>query len=101
MNPIKYESRFLAGEMLIKFIKAKNEKLYREIEQNYKDFFCYAIPNGGVPVVEGFCSQTKLRYDLLIVRKLKIPYNTEAGFGAVTTDGTVFFNQVKSDRRTN
>ncbi|MFW9939378.1 MAG: phosphoribosyltransferase, partial [Candidatus Thorarchaeota archaeon] len=63
-------------------------------EQNYKDFFCYAIPNGGVPVVEGFCSQIKVQYDLLIVRKLKIPYNTEAGFGAVTTDGTVFFNQV-------
>jgi predicted phosphoribosyltransferase len=28
------------------------------------------------------------------VRKLKIPYNPEAGFGAITTDGTVLFNQL-------
>ncbi len=27
------------------------------------------------------------------MRKIKIPYNTEAGFGAVTTDGTVMLNE--------
>ncbi|MFX0082826.1 MAG: phosphoribosyltransferase [Candidatus Hodarchaeota archaeon] len=93
MNPIKYESRFIAGEILVEFIKAKNNIMYGKLKQNFKEFFCYAIPNGGVPVAEGFCSRFKINYDLLIVRKLKIPYNTEAGFGAVTTDGTVFFNQ--------
>jgi len=30
---------------------------------------------------------------LLIVRKIKIPFNTEAGFGAVTTDGTILINE--------
>ena len=33
-----------------------------------------------------------LPFDLLIVRKLQIPGNTEAGFGAMTLDGTVFLN---------
>jgi len=94
MNPFKYESRFRAGEMLVEFIKANNYIFYNKLKQNVKDFFCHAIPNGGVSVVEGFSSQFKVNYDLLIVRKLKIPYNTEAGFGAVTTDGTVFFNKL-------
>ncbi|MFX0027875.1 MAG: phosphoribosyltransferase [Candidatus Hermodarchaeota archaeon] len=94
MNPIKYESRLIAGEILADFIKANDYTIYDKLKQDFENFFCYAIPNGGVPVVEGFCSQFKVNYDLLIVRKLKIPYNTEAGFGAVTTDGTVFFNQV-------
>jgi predicted phosphoribosyltransferase len=30
---------------------------------------------------------------MLIVRKIKIPWNTEAGFGSVTTDGTVLINE--------
>jgi len=90
---MKYESRFIAGKILTEYIKDNNEEFYIQISQNPKDFFCFAIPNGGVPIAEGFCSQFNIHYDILIVRKLKIPYNTEAGFGAITTDGTVLFNQ--------
>ncbi len=91
---MKYESRLEAGRILSTFIYDKNKDLFNRISQSPKDYFCYAIPNGGVPVSEGFCSQFNIYYDILIVRKLKIPYNTEAGFGAVTTDGTVLFNQL-------
>ncbi len=90
---MKYESRFIAGKILTEYIQDNNEEFYIQISQNPKDFFCFAIPNGGVPIAEGFCSQFNIHYDILIVRKLKIPYNTEAGFGAITTDGTVLFNQ--------
>jgi len=38
-------------------------------------------------------SQLSLKYDILIVRKIKLPFNTEAGFGSITTDGTVLINQ--------
>jgi predicted phosphoribosyltransferase len=93
MRISKYESRFKAGEILAEFIKSKNETLYNHILENPKKFFCFAIPNGGIPVVEGFCSKLRVNYDVLIVRKIKIPYNAEAGFGAVTPDGTVLFNQ--------
>ncbi|MHA1758367.1 MAG: phosphoribosyltransferase, partial [Promethearchaeota archaeon] len=54
----------------------------------------FAIPNGGVPVAEGFCSILDLNYDIIIVRKIKIPYNPEAGFGAVATDGSVLLNEI-------
>ena len=51
-----------------------------------------AIPNGGVavglPVARGLhCS-----LHLIIVRKLQIPDNPEAGFGSVASDGTLLLN---------
>lgn len=93
MNFIKYESRIIAGKILAEYIKKKDSAFYEQIVHNSKEFFCFAIPNGGIPVVEGFCSIFNINYDILIVRKIKIPYNAEAGFGAVTTDGTVLFNK--------
>ena len=88
----RYESRIIAGEILAEFMIKKEPKLEMLLKDDAKNFFCFAIPNGGVPVAEGFSSRTAINYDLLIVRKIKIPYNTEAGFGAVTTDGTVLIN---------
>lgn len=93
MRILKYESRFNAGEILAEFIKSENKSIRERIKGDSKQFFCFAIPNGGVPVTEGFCSQFNLNYDILIVRKIKIPNNTEAGFGSITTDGTILFNK--------
>ena len=89
----KYESRFKAGELLAEFVERKNKYLNKNLVEDKNQFFCFAIPNGGVPVTEGFCSKYNLNYDILIVRKIKIPYNTEAGFGSVTTDGTILINE--------
>jgi len=52
-----------------------------------------AIPNGGVPV--GIRIADELRADLgvVIVRKLQVPGNTEAGFGAVTSRGDTILNE--------
>ena len=52
-----------------------------------------AIPAGGVPVAGEIARTLKLPLDLLIVRKIPIPGNTEAGFGAVGPDGEVIFNE--------
>ncbi|MFW9865474.1 MAG: phosphoribosyltransferase [Candidatus Thorarchaeota archaeon] len=89
----KYKSRNQAGKILAEFILSKDKQISDLLLNKKADFYCFAIPNGGVPVTEGFCSRLPLKYDILIVRKIKIPYNTEAGFGAVTTDGTVLINQ--------
>ncbi len=89
----KYESRFKAGIILATFIKQEYIELYQIIQKKPKNAFCFAIPNGGVPVSEGFCEKLNLSYDILIVRKIKIPYNPEAGFGSMTTDGTILINQ--------
>ncbi len=92
MKFVPYESRIKAGEILADFISENDKALYNLIKKNSDSFISFAIPNGGVPVVEGFCSKLKINYDLIIVRKIKIPYNTEAGFGSVTPDGTVLIN---------
>ena len=51
----------------------------------------YVIPNGGVPVGLGLLEHPSISVnklvDLLIVRKIQIPDNTEAGMGAITPDG--------------
>ena len=89
----RYESRFQAGEILADLIQEDDKALYDLIIEKPHEFFGFAIPNGGVPVAEGFCSKLKTNFDMLIVRKIKIPWNTEAGFGSVTTDGTVLINE--------
>jgi len=58
----------------------------------------YAIPRGGVPVGCEIAKKLHAPIDLIIPRKLPIPYNTEAGFGAVTPDGTVVLNDDLVDR---
>jgi len=63
------------------------------IEYKDTDKRILAIPNGGVPVAESIVNKIGGKMGLLIVRKLQIPYNPEAGFGAVTMDGTVIFNK--------
>ncbi len=93
MKFTRYESRLKAGKFLAEFIVNKRNSLRKHFLKDSAQVFCFAIPNGGVPITEGFCSKYNLNYDILIVRKIKIPYNTEAGFGAVTTDGTVLINE--------
>jgi len=66
----KYESRLKAGELLAEFIKRENKYLNKSLMEDKNQFFCFAIPNGGMPVTEGFCSKYNLNYDLLIVRKI-------------------------------
>lgn len=52
----------------------------------------YAIPRGGVPIGCEIAKKLRSPLDLIIPRKLPVPYNTEAGFGAVAPDGTVVLN---------
>jgi len=52
-----------------------------------------AIPSGGVPVGSEISRELDLDLDLLIVRKVQIPWDTEAGFGAVNMDGDFLVNE--------
>lgn len=62
---------------------------------NYKgtDSVILAIPSGGVPVAFEVKQALSLPMDLIIVRKIQIPGNPEAGFGAMDPDGEVILNQ--------
>jgi len=49
------------------------------------------IPRGGVEVAYEVARQLDAPLSIVIVRKLPIPSNPEAGFGAVAEDGSAFF----------
>jgi len=51
------------------------------------------VPRGGVPVGFHIARALNASLDVVVLRKIPIPYNLEAGFGAVTLDRTVVLNK--------
>ena len=79
-----YETREQAGEILGELIKEEQFDIL------------YIIPNGGLPVGYGLINYLKspvVQFDLLIVKKVHVPWSTEAGMGAITPDGQIFLNE--------
>jgi len=58
-----------------------------------KDAIVLAVPAGGVPVGYMIARELGVPLDLVVVRKVVIPWSPEAGFGAVTWDGKVLLNE--------
>ena len=58
-----------------------------------RDAIVAAIPAGGVPVAIAVSQELGLPFDVLVVSKMTLPWNTEAGYGAMAADGTVQVNQ--------
>jgi len=80
-----FKDRSHAGKVLALML----EPVYGEEENG----MVLAIPSGGLPVACEVRDGLHWPMDLVIVRKLQIPGNPEAGFGAMTRDGTVFLNE--------
>jgi putative phosphoribosyl transferase len=57
------------------------------------DVALFAIPAGGVPVAAEIARALALPLDLIIVRKIQLPWTTEAGFGALDPGGQAIFNE--------
>ena len=53
----------------------------------------FAIPAGGVPVGAEMAEKLQLPLEVAVVSKITLPWNTEAGYGAVAFDGTVRLNR--------
>ena len=51
------------------------------------------IPAGGVPVGAVVAETLNSPFDIAVVSKITLPWNTEAGYGAVAFDGTVRLNE--------
>ena len=64
-----------------------------EALDHYKrcDGVVLAIPRGGVEVGYYVAEHLELPLSIIVVRKLPLPANPEAGFGAIAEDGSVFF----------
>ena len=52
----------------------------------------FALPAGGVPVASVLAKMLELPLEIAVVSKITLPWNTEAGYGAVAFDGTVALN---------
>jgi putative phosphoribosyl transferase len=78
-----FEDRKEAGRLLAK-------KLIKYIDT---DSIVLGIPSGGVPIASEIAHALNLPMDLIIVRKIQIPYNPEAGFGAMGPDGDIILNE--------
>jgi len=50
------------------------------------------IPAGGVPVAAVVAEKLSLPLDVAVASKITLPWNTEAGYGAVAFDGSVQLN---------
>jgi len=79
-----FDDRFHAGELLSK-------KLGRYANEG--DVYILAIPAGGVQVAVVVANRLNLPLDLAITRKIHVPWNREAGFGAISWNGQVMLNE--------
>jgi predicted phosphoribosyltransferase len=81
---ISYEDRTEAGQVLT--IELSNFQFETRP-------VILAIPNGGIPVGVEIAKFLDAELDSIIVRKLQIPGNSEAGFGALTSQGALLLNE--------
>lgn len=51
------------------------------------------IPRGGVATAYAVAEALGAELDVIVPRKLPLPFNPEAGFGAITEDGTIILNE--------
>jgi len=65
----------------------------RLLKHEDKGAVVLAIPRGGVSVGFEVAKRLRARFDVVIPRKIPIPWNPEAGFGAITADGTMVLNE--------
>lgn len=80
-----FSDRQEAGDILAKRLLALKSKL--------KNPIVLGIPRGGVPIGFLIAKALECPLDTIVLRKLPIPYNPEAGFGAVTLDKIAIFNE--------
>ena len=78
-----FKTREEAGKLLAKKLDKYKER---------KDVLILAIPRGGVPIAYQLSKILNLKFDLIIPRKLPIPSDPEAGFGAVINN-TIVLNK--------
>ena len=58
-----------------------------------QEIHLFAIPAGGVPVAAEIARARLIPLDLIIVRKIQLPWTTEAGFGALDPAGQAILNE--------
>jgi len=83
-----FRDRIQAGEILAEMLAPHSDPTS----------LIMAVPAGGVPVALKAARRLKLPLDVAVVSKITLPWNTEAGYGAVAFDGTVRLNHALTQR---
>lgn len=81
-----FKDRIDAGKKLAEFLRI-NIRIRR-------DFVVLAIPRGGIPIGAVISKLLKIPLGIIVVRKLPIPWEPEAGFGALTSYGEPIVDEV-------
>ncbi len=80
-----FRDREEAGRLLAKELRGKLKPEDKPI--------LLAIPRGGIPVAFAIASELKIPVSVVVVRKLGLPWNEEAGFGAIDPEGRVYLDE--------
>jgi putative phosphoribosyl transferase len=85
-----YAANILAAA-LEDFLGKEKEKEKEKDKAKNDNLTILGIPRGGVVVADLVATKLKAsNFDIVIPRKLRIPHNEEAAFGAIMGDGTVY-----------
>lgn len=78
-----FKDRTDAGKQLAELIRA----------EIHEDFVVLGLPRGGVPVAYEVAQTLGKPFDVIIVRKLGVPWQPELAFGAIGEDDQTYLNQ--------
>jgi len=78
-----YKDRSQAGEILAAYLT----------EYRGRGAIVLGIPRGGVAVGVPIAEALDAELDVIVLRKIPIPWEPEAGFGAVTAEGDIILNE--------
>ena len=79
---VLFEDRQEAGRRIAKMLARFSQT----------DAIILAIPRGGIPVAAAAAHRLQLPWGFIVTRKLPVPTNPEAGFGAIAADGSMVLN---------
>ncbi len=68
-------------------------RLASELAHYHPGAVVLAVPRGGVPVAVEVARRLHVQLDIVVVRKIPIPSEPEAGYGAISEEGEISLNE--------